>query len=225
MLQRFLPLISFGAMVVAVGAVHGLYSNRWSTSADLNERIRRLESVPAVLGDWHAEVDAEGKIIDRLTEDELRGSGIKGHFYGHYTNGITGESVNLLIVCGRSGPISVHTPDVCYGGSGFEQIGEQVRKDISINREEKRSVWALKFKSPSTLARSQIEVNWAWNGGSGWMAPESPRWTFAGYSSLYKLYVVRELSSLPSAKDQDPSVSFLQTFLPELEKILNPTPQ
>ena len=226
MLRRTLPLISFGAIVVAVGAAHGLYSNRWTISADLEERIHRLDLVPPVLGRWQAEVDKQGRIIDELSEDDLRRGGIKGHFYGRYKNLDTNESVTLFIVCGRSGPISVHTPDVCYGGSGFNQIGKQFRKDIAVAGNDNRSVWALKFfKPPSTFARSEIEVNWAWNGGHGWMAPDEPRWTFAGYSSLYKLYVVRDLSSLPSAKEQDPSVSFLKVFLPELEKILYPAPQ
>lgn len=225
MLRRLLPLISLAAIVVVVGAAHGVYSNRWSTSADLEERIRRLDLVPPVLGRWQAEVDAQGNIIDELREDDLRRGGIKGHFYGRYKNLDTNELVTLLIVCGRSGPISVHTPDVCYGNTGFTQIGKQFRKDIAVAGNDNRSVWALKFKSPSTLARSEIEVNWAWNGGHGWMAPDEPRWTFAGYSSLYKLYVVRDVSSLAGAKEQDPSVSFLKVFLPELEKILYPTPQ
>ena len=199
-------------MVLAAGVVQGVRTDRWRASSDLDAAVKRLDAVPATLGDWHGE---------KQTYDvqDLTRAGIKGHVSYRYRNVVTGDRVSMLIVCGRSGPISVHTPDICYGSAGFVAVGDKLQKEIPIDQDRTLQVWALRFKAPSTLASAPLEVNWAWNGGKGWIAPQTSRWTFSGYPVLYKLYAVRETSSLADQK-RDPTVSFLQTFLPELEKLL-----
>ena len=210
MIRKSLPLLVFAARVLAAGTLHGLHSNRWQSSADLDKAVGRLDAVPESLGDWRGEKQ-------EFDVEDLKRAGIKGHVAYRYRNVVTGERVSLLIVCGRFGPISVHTPDICYGGAGYEALGAQFRKPIA----GALSVWAMQFKAPPTMSSSQIEVNWAWNGGKGWVAPDNSRWAFAGYPTLYKLYVVRDLPTVAPEQKKDPMVPFLQTFLPELEKILS----
>jgi hypothetical protein len=212
MIRANLPLIAFAVLVLAAGTILGLHSGRWGSSANLDEAVGRLNTVPANLGDWRGEEAP-------FDADDLRRNGIRGHASYRYRNMISGERVSMLIVCGRFGPISVHTPDVCYDKAGYQRVGEEKQKTITLGHGRTVSVRALRFNAPTTSAfhSSQIEVCWSWNGGKGWVAPENSRWTFAGYPVLYKLYVVRDISG--SAKD--PSVSFLQTFLPELEKIFS----
>jgi Protein of unknown function (DUF3485) len=224
MTRAGLPLVVFGVLVLAAGALHGSFTGRWHTSAELENAVARLDSVPLQIGAWKCD---ERQMLD---EADLRRGGIKGHFSGRYKNKLTGEAVSLLIVCGRPGPISVHTPDVCYGGAGYRAVEAQKQKDLSFKGGGSLSVWAIPFKAPAALSSSNIEVSWVWNGGDGWKAPTNPRWTFASYPALYKLYVVRDLPALASEKkkdakekkENDASKSFLQTFLPELETVLAP---
>jgi hypothetical protein len=220
MTRAGLPLVVFGVLVLAAGALHGSFTGRWHTSAELENAVARLDAVPLELGNWRC---GERQVLD---EAELRHGGIKGHFYGRYKNKL-GEVVSLLIVCGRPGPISVHTPDICYGGAGFKAVTDPIQKDLSPDRGGSLSVWAIQFRAPATMASKDIEVSWVWTGGDGWKAPKSPRWTFAAYPALYKLYAVREMPATTTDKkndardkNKDASASFLQTFLPELEKIL-----
>jgi hypothetical protein len=215
MIRRSLPLVIFTLLVLAAGVAQGLYTNRWRSSVAVENAAQRLDAVPLSLGDWRGEKES-------LDSEDLKRSGIKGHAMIRYRNAITGRKISLLIVCGRPGPISVHTPDVCYGSAGYEAVGEQYRKPVPVGKDRTLSVWALQFKAPRSMAASQIEVHWAWNGGDGWVAPPNPRLSMSGYGAIYKMYVVREVSTLPADQKEDPAVSFLQTFLPELEKVLSP---
>jgi hypothetical protein len=217
MMRATLPLFSFGLLVLGAGAFFGMHTDRWRTSADLDKAVSRLDGVPATLGDW------QGKELPFDAEDMKR-AGIMGHSSYQYRNIVTGQRVSLLIVCGRFGPISVHTPDICYAAAGFKSVGgEPSRKTIPLNDGREMSVWALKFNAPATSVSqsSQVEVSWAWNGGKGWVAPENSRWTFSGYPVLYKLYVVRDVSASAAESKSDASVTFLQTFLPRLEEVLS----
>ena len=38
--------------------------------------------------------------------------------------------VGVLLLCGRPGPVSVHTPDLCFPGAGFQEAGEPTRCPI-----------------------------------------------------------------------------------------------
>ena len=211
-----LPVIVFAAVVLGAGALHGSFTGRWHTSAELGDALDRLNNVPLALGDWRGERQYD------LDEAELRRGGIKGHFKGRFKDTATGETISLLIVCGRPGPISVHTPDICYGSAGYTGVNNPRQKDLTVDQGNPLSVWAMRFKAPATSGASPIEVNWAWIAGDRWKAPNNPRWTFASEPVLFKLYVVRNvpLSDADKKKDRDPTIAFLQLFLPELEKTL-----
>ncbi|MFL5339176.1 MAG: exosortase-associated EpsI family protein [Gemmataceae bacterium] len=214
MVRTNLPIAVFAVMALGAGIWRGGDVNGSGTSAELDAACRRLADVPSALGEWRGE-------LDPLDGEDLRRGSIKGHVSYRFRNVITGERVSMVIVCGRPGPIAVHTPEICYGGAGFEAFGERYRKEIAVDRDRKFAVWAMRFKPPSTSSGAPIEVNWGWNGGDGWLAPDSARLTLAKYPALYKLYVVRTVPALATEQRNDPSVSFLQTFLPELEKALS----
>src|SRR5207248_510559 len=44
---------------------------------------------------------------------------VAGALSRRYTHRYTHAAATVLILCGRPGPVSVHTPDVCYSGAGF----------------------------------------------------------------------------------------------------------
>jgi hypothetical protein len=212
-----LPSIAFISLVLAAGVYQGMASERWHSSSDVGNAVRRLENVPNTVGDW------KGESIPLETAD-LTHLGIKGQISSRYRNAVTGDSVTMLIVCGRPGPISVHTPDVCYRAAGYTAVGETYAKEIPIEEGKKRSVWAQVFRRPATQADSQIEVNWAWLAENEWVAANNSRLSFAGSAAIYKLYVVRELSALESNRKRDASALFMHEFLPALEKVLSPAP-
>src|SRR5262249_12710674 len=143
MTRSSLPILVFAVLVLAAGTLQGLHSNRWHSSADLEAAVGRLNGVPESFGNWRGEKQ-------EFDVEELKRAGIKGHAAYRYRNIVTGEQVTMLIVCGRFGPISVHTPDICYAGAGYEPVGKQTRKEITVDGGTPLSVWALRFKTPPT---------------------------------------------------------------------------
>src|SRR5205085_5635600 len=108
----------------AMGVVHGVYADRWGRSAQLERALAALPRVPAALGDWAG----EERPLDPAV---LKAGGIEGSVSRRYHNPRTGETVAVLIVCGRGGPISVHTPDVCYEGAGYRQLAPERHKELA----------------------------------------------------------------------------------------------
>ncbi len=159
------------------------------------------------VGDWM------GENVAYEPEDMTR-NGIQGCVFRKYKNMRTGATVSILLVCGRGGPISVHTPDVCYTAAGYQQSGGQDRTQASGSMGD---FWKGYFALPNAVVPKRLEIYWAWSrDGSSWSAPDSPRYTFARFPALYKLYVVRETPAKPRPEDDAVTKDFLALILPEL---------
>ena len=203
------PLIVLFILVLLLGAGHGIWTDRWTNSTELENSLARLDKVPLNFGDW------QGENLEYDPEDMSR-AGIKGCVFRRYRNTRTGVSISVLLVCGRGGPICVHTPDVCYTAAGFQQSGGQVRTEIGSSSGD---FWKMLFAVPNSIVPRRLEILWAWSlDGNTWSAPESPRYSFARFPAVYKLYVVRETPA--SRRDSDEiSKDFLVRFLPELRRV------
>ena len=210
------PLL-MGAVVVGVaGVVHGIQTDRWRPSAQLEHALARLDYVPKASGDWRGE-DAP------YEADDMARAGIKGCVYREYRNPRTREAVSVLLVCGRGGPISVHTPDVCYAGAGYRQLTDGRTKDVEGGDGRKGTFRVARFGKPGVVP-VQLEIYWAWSrDGRSWEAPENPRLPLARLPALYKLYVVRQFVAGAREETADPCQEFLRRALPEFGKALAPS--
>src|SRR5213593_3866594 len=120
-MSRILALVSVVAAVTASGVVHGVWVNRWGQSRAVMEASARLQDVPRTVGDW------DGR-AEEMDPRQARVASVAGSRIVRFVNRRTGAVLSLLIVCGRPGPVSVHTPDVCYRGSGYEEVGGPARQ-------------------------------------------------------------------------------------------------
>src|SRR4051794_17378937 len=134
--MRLLPFLGAAAVLTASGVVHGLWTDRWGAD-DLPAAAARLGRVPYQIGDWKgapAEVDAL-----MLAQAEAA-----GHLSRKYVNPSTGAEVSVLVVCGRTSAIAVHTPDICYVRSGYTPVGEVARQPLGGSAE----AYTARFISP-----------------------------------------------------------------------------
>src|SRR4051794_1677541 len=99
------------ATMIASGLLHGYWTDRWQVPVEPAVAAARLEKVPASLGDWEVQ-ETEGKpgTVD---------AALAGSLQRQYVNRRTGQKVAVVLVCGRFGPVSIHTPEACYGSSGY----------------------------------------------------------------------------------------------------------
>jgi hypothetical protein len=208
-MSRLLPLGLVLLVVTASGAAHGLWSGRWNVLDGSAQAAARLGHVPMTVGDWDGRAGA-------FDERQMKMAQLSGAHLCEYVNRRTGSVVSSLLVCGRPGPVSVHPPELCYTGIGYELIGAPSRfRDPSLAGME---LWVCDFHKPRAATPDRLRIFYAWSANGTWSAPESPRLTFFREPALYKLYVTRRLLQAEEPLVDDPAVDFLKVFVPQLQK-------
>jgi hypothetical protein len=211
-MRRYIPVVAALAAVLFTGLVHGFWTGRWETTARAAETLARVEQAGLDLPDWEGRAeDLEDRYKDPLSTS----------LYRRYLHRGNGREVTMLLVGGRPGPVSVHTPDVCYGASGYQ-----------VSRPEKVEVpglpgtfWMAQMVKKKASEETRLRVFWSWNAGRGWTASDNPRFAFASFApqaALFKLYLVRELVQGDEPLKDDPCLQLLPQLLPELQKSLFP---
>jgi hypothetical protein len=194
------------AALLLCGLVHGLRTDRWASAEDLDAELARLRAVPLDLGDWRGE--------DLTARRQPGGEGVVS-LSRRYVHRPTGRSVTVLLASGRPGPVSIHTPDVCYAASGYK--GE---KPTRYEAPGGGAFFTARFGKKKEAEQTWLRVFWSWNAGDGWQVSDNPRMTFAFRGRLYKLYLIRELARPDEPPDRDPCTVLLPALLPQLQREL-----
>jgi hypothetical protein len=202
------------AAVALSGLASGLWSQRWSTADSLEAAAARLDTLPPVAGEW----DGHAKPVPPAEVDAAQAAAMLCRDYVHRR---TLAHVSLLVVCGRAGPVCVHTPDKCYANAGFTEIGEP--KIVSVPGKESAQLWVCQFKKDAAVPTPvRVYYGWNWNADGTWEAAENPRLKYARRPVLYKLYVVREAGPADGSEKDDPALDLLREVLPQLHNTLHP---
>lgn len=212
---RLLPLVTTALLLLGYGVAEGLWTDRWKLSTELDRAAESLARLPRTIGPWEGEdVPVDPRVIRRA---ELR-----GHVQRSYVNRATGEKLTVLAVCGRPGPIAVHSPTVCFGGKGFVPATPRNRfhLDAAVGTPA-AELWAERYHRPGAAVPEQFQVYYSLNDGKGWQAVDNPRLNFGTARVLFKVYVIRDLPRLDEQADSDPIPAFLKLFMPELDRSLS----
>jgi hypothetical protein len=215
-MTRWLFGMTASIALLAAGLVHGYWTDRWTVNEETRIAAERLDAIPLQVGDW------DGEEVE--IKSSQRAPGVAGYIQRRYVNRKLGASVVMALVNGRPGPVATHTPEVCYGASGY-QVG--ARKPIRLDTKDvSAQFWTSDATRTRVTEETKIRIYWGWNGGQGWVASEDARNEFPRYKSpiLHKLYVIRDLHEgrARAPGRDDPCELFLQALLPELEKAIYP---
>src|SRR6185295_12153354 len=153
--------------------------------------VSRYADIPLTVGDWHGEA-----IADASTGP----ADAAGNVQRRYQNRRSGQTVMVALVGGRPGPVSIHTPEACYGASGFA-VGTPTR---TAGPEGNGEFWTTDAVRTRATEETRLRLFWGWDAGTGWLAPDSPRQRFASYPVLHKLYVLRELTEPAGTLKEEP---------------------
>jgi hypothetical protein len=213
-MRRALILGAGAAVLVVAAVVQGSWTNRWGVSTALEDAVGRLERIPLDVGGWRGqpfEVDPE----------QMASAHVAGYAARRYESPSRMQSVTAVVLCGRTGPLAVHTPDICYQGAGYEAEGPPGRFSFRPSGADDEAEFRVMTFRKEGEQLGQLRLFWTWSGGDHWLAPTNPRWTFARHPILYKLYVLREKRSDDRGPlTDDVCVKFLRLFLPELDRAL-----
>lgn len=210
-MTRVVLIVIATALLLLDGVVYGRWTDRWGGAEPVEDAVRRLNDIPLRIAHW------QGKPLSDATE-QTRRAGCAGFWVRRYERSNDGAVVDVMLACGRPGPLAVHTPDVCYVGSGYTQSEPAVQYNAEPNSNgAPASFWKTRFSKPDALVPVNLRLLWAWHSGAGWRAARNPRVEFAGAPVLYKLYVIREIDGRDDQRDDRVSREFLSAFMPVFE--------
>jgi hypothetical protein len=194
---------------MAVGIVHGRWTNRWGYRADIVSAGARLEQLPLVIGDWSANANVP---LDPPTARLLQCTGTVNRVY---VNSKTGDRVSIAVLMGPSGPISVHTPEVCYSSRDYHVAQDRVTWKVGEGDNLKDEFWELRMVGNDA---TPLRVLYGWTNEKQWEATANPRFAYGGSQYVYKL----QLAGPFPGEDQKRDVcrEFLAEFLPILRKYM-----
>jgi hypothetical protein len=170
-----------------------------------------LGQVPLEVGDWQAEP---------LAFNERETEAISGRLYRRYVNRLSGSVVTVALVSGLPGPVSIHTPDVCYKANGFKvasPIKYRYAGGLGVPAAEFLTADLQKIQAADAIHQ---RIFWSWTTNGTWSVPDNPRWQFAAEPVLYKLYLVREMSAADEPLEEDPCIDLMRRLLPQLHGVL-----
>jgi hypothetical protein len=177
------------ALLVVGGAVHGMWTHRWSEAAATHAGIDLLSNISEPLGDWRPDtlIEVPPKEIPKGTTVVCR----------QFVNEKANKRAVVSITSGVPGIVAAHTPDVCFLGSGYKLKGPPSKQTLPMSTGGSVSYYVADFEKTSAAGSEAVRCRWAWTADGAWQAPEYPRLFFArsqvNLPVLYKLYIVHPL--------------------------------
>jgi hypothetical protein len=189
------PLTYFSvlALVVCGALVHGSVTQRWSILAPDDQLVARLHAAEVRFQDWQpTEVPTEMPLHERSRATSR-----------HYVSA-SGRSAVISLISGTPGSVATHTPDVCYPGSGYKTLRGPRKEEFKLPDGRPCTAYVADFEKKTQTKHDRARVRWAWLHEGAWVAPDSPRWQFAGQlraPTIYKVYIA---TPLPEAEGDEP---------------------
>jgi hypothetical protein len=206
-----LSLITVFLAVGLSGVISGVWTHRWTAAASLDVAVS-LTQLPLTAGEW------DGRELP-VVPMELAAARAAAIARRQYVNRRTGQAASALLISGRPGPISVHTPDICFAGAGYEQLGQPTR--VSGPDNDGSTFWVLNFQKTGVVGM-RLRVYYAWGYGGPFQAADNPRVNFASRPLLFKLYVVCDGDFDGKSTVNDPIPDLLRALVPLLRASLSP---
>src|SRR5262249_2725025 len=104
----------------------------------------------------------------------LAAAGAAGSWVCTYRHERTGEVLTVILLCGRPGPMSVHRPEHCYRGAGYDIVSPAVRPSLELSDGTSAEFWTAVFSKPGPGGPSRAGSPWAGARGRARRAPGRP---------------------------------------------------
>ena len=215
-MKTLLPFVCFSCVLISTlvtGWLHGSYSDRWGVRAEADRAAESLEraSLPEV-GNWRLRYETP------FSPDIVKMLQCPAHMNRVYEHQQTGDLVTLSVLMGPPGPVSVHTPEICYSSRDYSIDGERRKISVGNTGEAVHTFWELPLKAANADG-VPLRVFYGWSSGILWEAAQYPRFSYGG-SHLYKLQMAITANPSLKSRDFDPAQDFLNSFLPQLQPYL-----
>lgn len=199
---------------LGAGWLHGRMTNRWGFHPDSNLAAARLrQPLPDRVGHWKLRREAE------LEQSVIRMLQCPASISRVYEHEQTGDVISVAVLLGPPGPISVHTPEICYSSHDYTVTSAREKIDLADVTGTKHSLWEVRMKS-NRVDGASLRVLYGWTTGEGWLAAEYPRFGYGGVPHLYKIQLASSSLPVDSLEEFDPAKDFLQHFFGQIQSRL-----
>jgi hypothetical protein len=205
-MKTLFAFVSCTATLLA-GAHHaGRFHDRSEEKSRLlAEACEQVTRFPPAFAQW------ESRGLPVEDEDAMRRGGAVEFVSRIYSPKDGGESISLLLACGKAGPLCAHTPELCYAGAAYTP---------DSNQRNWKPIEAAEFTwqtfSSKVAGQPNLEIAWAWSVDGRWRSPPSPRLVFGREAYLYKVYLVRACRS--ETEPSRPMKEFAEAVIPTLAR-------
>ena len=206
-------------ITVGVTLYTGADWGRWGSLRGLDEARALLKNLPMQIGDWVAEKEGE---LDSTSITMLRIQ--DSYVFRSYKNTDTQAFVRVTFMVGPAGRITVHSPEVCFGGKDYKMESARERVEFNVlplssDKETIDTFWKVNYVGQSLDTNNLISFYYAVSPGDAWKAVEHPRLTFQKYRYVYKL----QAEAFSGTEEAEDTVKkFLSECLPTFHEYLRP---
>jgi len=221
------PLFIGAAVIVVITLAFTLYAatltGRFGEFRGIDAARASMKALPMEIGRWQA---TEEQQIGDAAVKMLR---IQNSYISRiYRHADTQDVVYMTLMVGPAGRVTVHTPEVCFGGMDYEKEMTPTRVPISVQvesedgeiREIQDTFWRLDFVGRSLDINNRISFYWGVSTGDAWQAHERERsrWEYRKMRFVYKL----QAQAYSGAGDENDTVKrFLEDCLPTIHQHLS----
>src|SRR5262245_1198842 len=127
---RLLPLacvVFLLAATLGAGLVQGRLTNRWGVRPDARHAADQLTPrLPDEVGNWKVQQDIKFlPQVSRILQNPTSLNRV-------YVNQQTGDQVQIAVIVGHPGPVSVHTPEICYSAKDYTISGARRKSSVEV---------------------------------------------------------------------------------------------
>ncbi|HJZ91887.1 MAG TPA: hypothetical protein VKE40_13525 [Gemmataceae bacterium] len=188
--MRTTHLVGAVTLLVVGGAVHGMWTHRWSGAADRDAGVDLIAKIDEPVGGW-----VPGPAAPVGERDIPKGTKATSRQFAQEKSG---KRVVVSVTSGVPGVVAAHTPDVCFLGSGYKLKNPPSKQALPLADGGSVNFYVADFEKTTATGSDVVRVRWAWTADGTWYAPDYPRLFFAKSQVklpvLYKLYVVHPLT-------------------------------
>ena len=212
-LKTLFAVVLILGLTIGGGLLHGRLTDRWGPPPQMIAAAEMLPRIPDHFGNWRQVATRE---LDSLSIEMLQ---CAGYIDRSYQNRVTGAQVDVLVLLGPTGPIAMHTPEVCVSTKAYKTRDDRHRVEIPGDAGSSPSFWSLDFVS-SGVSDNVMRCYYAWNDGGIWESPANARFHYVGKPYLYKIQLFSEVGTSGRSSAKDPARQFLEDFLPVAAPLL-----
>lgn len=165
------------------------------------------EPLPQRIGNWQMFGPEQ-----QLGDDEQRMLQCRAYVYRIYEHVQTGDVISVALLLGPTGPIAVHTPEICYSSRDYSISDDRRETAIEDADHVAHTFWEIRA-TPNQAGPLPLRVLYGWTTGAAWEATRRPRFAFGGSPYLYKLQLTGPVTADSPPSEFDPCQDFLAQFL------------